>query len=102
MGGADDLRPTSVPFSAIILAHKDQTAAIDVSAAVSVRDVMETILSVFHLKASTRIILKRTSDGAVVVPGPKLSPGEYTVEEIESKLLLTSSSSFARSFVHER
>lgn len=102
MGGADDLRPTVVPFSAILLAYKDQTATIDVSAAVSVRDVMETILSVFHLKASTRIILKRSSDGAVMVPGPKLAPGEYTVEEIESKIVFTSSSSSGRSFVYER
>ena len=75
----------ATPITAILLAFKDQTAAIDVSAAVSVQDVIQTILSVFHLHAGTRIILRRARDGAIAVPGPSLSPGEYTVEEIESK-----------------
>ena len=75
----------AMPITAILLTFKKQTAAIDVSAAVSVQDVISTILSVFHLQASTRIILRRTRDGAIAVPGPKLSPGEYTVEAIESK-----------------
>ena len=92
MGEVDIPRPNAVPFTAILLAFKDQTAAIDISAAVSVQDVTEIILIVFHLKASTRIILKRASDGAIVVPGPTIAPGEYTVEEIESKLLITSPS----------
>lgn len=73
--------------SAVIVEYAGQKIAIDVSYAVSVDDVKHTILTVFELGSSTRIFVKRKADGAIVVPGPKLPPGEYSLEVVDGEFL---------------
>lgn len=71
------------PSSAVVIQFGGKKAVIDVSFAITVDDVSKTLLCIFELSSTSRIVVKRSSDGAVVVPGPKLPPGEYTLEVID-------------------
>eukprot|EP00271_Cylindrocystis_brebissonii_P012956 TRINITY_DN32477_c0_g1_i1.p1 TRINITY_DN32477_c0_g1~~TRINITY_DN32477_c0_g1_i1.p1 ORF type:complete len:261 (-),score=30.67 TRINITY_DN32477_c0_g1_i1:1449-2231(-) len=69
---------------AVVVKFKDTTVVLDVSSAVSVEDVERTIRALFGIKKGAEVLLRRSSTGAVVIPGPKLPNGHYVLEELKS------------------
>eukprot|EP00897_Mesotaenium_endlicherianum_P005947 jgi/Mesen1/5380/ME000268S04577 len=67
----------------VVVTFRKQKAILDASSADNSIDVISTLLSMFHLRRDARIILKRRIDGVVIVPGPRITSGEYDLEVVD-------------------
>lgn len=81
----DTALPTLIPENSLHIFFGGKKTTVDISAALTVEDVKQTLLTIFNLSKDSRILVKRIDDGAIVVPGPKLPPGDYAIEEINGQ-----------------
>jgi len=83
---APPLAPVQVPDGAstgvIDVTMGDEKIQLYIDPGTASTEVVGTLRAAFHLAYDSRIILKRATDGAIVVPSAKLTSGSYTLEEI--------------------
>eukprot|EP00271_Cylindrocystis_brebissonii_P002940 TRINITY_DN13689_c0_g1_i1.p1 TRINITY_DN13689_c0_g1~~TRINITY_DN13689_c0_g1_i1.p1 ORF type:complete len:122 (-),score=15.87 TRINITY_DN13689_c0_g1_i1:205-570(-) len=69
----------------IVVSHLKTKKRVEVefSSVHSPQEVHDAILNAFQLRKAARIVLRRQKDDVVVVPGPTLEPGSYTLQVVD-------------------
>jgi len=70
------------PTGVIQVTLNSDTVAMHIDPNTASYEVVTTLRAAFHLPHDSRIILKRATDGAIVVPSANLQSGSYVLEEV--------------------